>query len=56
MFETTTVKKHARIQREENHKTLGFLSNTGLDPLQNSQNYQASIQCRADDGSKIVIY
>ena len=26
----------------KNHKTIGFLSNTGPDPLKNSQRYQAS--------------
>ena len=29
----------------ENHKNIGFLSNTGPDPL--TQSYQASIQCWA---------
>ena len=29
----------------KNHKNMGFLSNTGLDPLKKSQSYQASIQC-----------
>ena len=28
----------------ENHKNIGFLGNTGLDPLKKSQSYQASIQ------------
>ena len=32
---------------EKNHKNIGFLSITGLDPLQKAQNYQASIQCWA---------
>ena len=32
----------------ENHKAIGFLSNTGLDPsTRKSQNYHASIQCWA---------
>ena len=46
---------HARIQRREdmgscaslkNHKNIGFLSNTGPDPLKN-HSYQARIQCSA---------
>ena len=45
---------HVRIQREtggpdppfKNHKNIGFLSNTGPDPLK-SQSYKASIQCWA---------
>ena len=34
----------------KNHKNVGFLSNTGPDPLK-SQSYQASIQCWATIGS-----
>ena len=64
---------HVRIQRggRGNHKNIGFLSNTGSDPLKN-RSYQASIQCwtiigtpakrhlmafrwRADDGPLIVV-
>ena len=39
---------HGRIQRGEqgvwmeNHKNIGFISNTGPGPLKKSQNYQAS--------------
>ena len=51
----------------ENHKNIMFLSNTGRDPLKESQRYQASIQCWAiigppvkhhlnDDGPFIVIF
>ena len=35
----------------ENHKAIGFLSNTGPDPLENKKSYQASIQCWAIIGS-----
>ena len=31
----------------KNHKHIGFLINTGLDPLENKKSYQASIQCWA---------
>ena len=34
----------------ENRKALGFLSNTGLDPLEKAQSYQVSIQCWATIG------
>ena len=36
----------------ENHKNIGFSSNTGPDPLKN-RSYQVSIQCWADDGPLI---
>ena len=29
----------------KNHINIGFLSNTGPDPLKKSQNFQASIEC-----------
>ena len=31
----------------KNHKNIGFISNTGPDPLKKSQRYKASIQCWA---------
>ena len=31
----------------ENHKAVALSRNTGMDPPGNSQNYPASIQCRA---------
>ena len=47
--------KHAQIQRGgtvsgpplENHKAIGFFSNTGPDHLEKSQSYQTSSQCLA---------
>ena len=36
----------------ENYKNIGFLSNTGLDPLK-SQSYQSSIQCWAIIGPPV---
>ena len=55
----------------KNHKNIGFLSNTGPDPLKKLQSYKASIQCwviigppakrqmafrwRAGDGPLIVV-
>ena len=34
----------------KNHKDIGFLSNTGLDPPEKSQSHQASIQFWATIG------
>ena len=50
-------KRH--IDRRGNHKSVGFLSNTGPDPLSvKSQSYKASIQCWAniDDHRFIVVF
>ena len=38
----------SRLHPPENHKNIGFLSNTGADPL---KNYQSSIQCWAIVGT-----
>ena len=34
----------------ENYKNIGFLNNTGPDPLKKSQSYQTSIECWAISG------
>ena len=39
-----------RIPLLEHHDAIGFLSNTGPDPLEKSQSYQASFQCWANIG------
>ena len=54
---------HGRIQRGdmgsgpppplENHKTIGFSSNTGMDLQKKSQGYQASIKCWAIIGTTV---
>ena len=38
---------YVEIQTLENHNNIGFLSNTGPDPLKKSQSYQANMQCCA---------
>ena len=40
----------------KNHKTIGFPSNTGPDPLKKSQGYQASIQCWAINGTIVKLH
>ena len=42
----------------KNHKILGFLCNTGPDPLKNHKIYQASMASRwqADGGPLVVIF
>ena len=40
----------------KNHKNIGFLSNTGPDPLKISQSCKASMQCWALSGGQMMAH